>query len=475
MKAPRLIAAFVLASILPALPAEPINPAVVALKDWLLQKAPDGFDHGMRKSITYRSPGHALADAEGSYAVLQSSAVSRTLKFLSEYYRTYQNDLSAEQRDELYARIQVYARLLLQHRRYAENWGWNLVETAWLDSNLEPDKFYTGAVVTGEEHKFFTGLGNAFACEGLVAAAAVAGLRGDTGSQQTWLSAAKLVGDFLCRLANPYEYYETKFGASCMVDEAGLPIQRPGLVFGSVSSLENLTTDAPLQNLYAIVALKDLAEATGTPSYGDAARQILDAMLPGLRGYNAAFYARFHGDRAQKLLPNPYRDNAWHPLETGQIGDDNIEYSLAALWQYGGVSDLAEIARPFLNLPAHNFPNYDPFISFTGYLKNFDGVWQHQMPYYDMVGFGLLGELRRSLSPADYQRAFTAVVENKIKAGRAADLTFTMLDQDLNPYWASTDEASQSTLVSVAIGLSLMKISPYFKGSETLAPAGGVN
>ncbi len=454
--------------------AKSINPAVVAIKDWLLQKGPDGFDNGMRKSLTFHSPAHRLEDAKVSYSVLQSSAVARTLKFLSEYYLTYQADLSAAEKDDLYEKIQLYAAKLLLHRRYANGWGWEITDHR--NENLEADKFYRGAFVTSQEHKMFTGLGNAFAGEALAAATKVADARGDRINRDGWFAAARKVGEFLIRLANPYFYYKEKFRVDCMVDETGSPVHSPGLVYSMVSSQENLATEVPLQNLYAIVALQAIGEIEPTNSiWKESARQIRDAMLPGLHGFNAAFFVKFDDRGTGKLLPNEYQDNAWHPLKSGQVGDDNIEYALAALYQYGHTEDLAKITWPFLKAPAIKLPNYDPFITFTGYFKNFGGVWKHQMPYYDMVGFGLLGELRRSLSLADYQRAFTAVVENKIKAGRPSDLTFTMLDHDLNPYWASTDEASQSTLGSVAIGLSLMRISPYFKGSETFAPAGGAN
>lgn len=447
-----------LAGFVPDLPAATINPAVIALKDWLSKKGPDGLENGMRKSITLKSREHKLDGAEVSYSVLQSSAVARTLKFLSEYYLTYQNDLSAGEKDELYRHLEVYATQLLRHRKYAGGWGWELKGGA---AELEGGKFYTGAVATSEEHKMFTGLGNAFACEGLVAAAAVAQTRGQTEDRAAWLEAARGVGDFLCRLADPYEYYEKRFGAFCMVDESGQPMRQPGLVFSQVSSLENLATEAPLQNLYAIVGLKALGEATGVPVYAETAKKIRDEMLPGLRGFNTAFFFRCADNGSKKLSPNEYEDNAWHPLKTEQVGDDNIEYALSALWQYGGVTELAEITKPFLNAPANKIPDYDPYISFTGYFKKMDGVWKHQMPYYDMVGFGLMGELRRSISPSDYQRAYDAVVESKIKAGRATELVSTMADANLNAYWASTNEASESTLGSVAIGLSLMKIAPY--------------
>ena len=468
MKILRVIVAVGLVGLVPPTAAATINPAIVALKDWLLQKGPDGVDNGMRKSLTLKSPEHKPDEAEVSYSVLQSSAVARTLKFLSEYYLTYQGGLNDRQKDELYGQIQVYVMQLLRHRKYQGGWGWELRNG--VPAELESDKFYTGAVATSEEYKMFTGLGNAFACESLVAAATVAAKRGDAANRTAWLEAAQGVGDFLCRLADPYEYYESRFGALCMVDEAGLPIRRPGLVFSHVSSAESLATEVPLQNLYAIVGLKALGEATGISSYTTAAGKIRDEMLPGLRDFNAAFYARFADKGSKKLSPNEYEDNAWHPLKTGQVGDDNIEYALSALWQFGGVSDLADLAKPFLNAPANKIADYDSSVSFTGYFKKMDGAWKHQMPYYDMVGFGLLGELRRSISPADYQRAYKVVVEDKVKAGRAAELASTMMDARLNPYWASTDEASESTLVSVAIGLSLMSIAPYEAAATSAAP-----
>ena len=57
--------------------------------------------------------------------------------------------------------------------------------------------------------------------------------------------------------------------------------------------------------------------------------------------------------------------------------------------------------------------------------------------------------------------AWQRFVGNKITAGRQADMVLVMLDTDLNVYWTSTDETSKGTLPAVAVGLSLMNITPY--------------
>ena len=461
--------------------ADPINPAIVAIKNWLLFTDPDGLDNGMRKSITYASSSRSFGDATLTYEVPQSSAIARTTKFLSEYYLTYQNVLNSYEKLALYNEIKIYAKKILQHRKYATAWGWDLDDDAALaDANLETNKFYYGAVATSSSYLMFTGLGNSFACEGLVAAARVADLRGDAVNQAAWRSAALLIGDFLRRLSAPSDYYKSHYNVDCMVDASGNPSVQPGIVYGMVSSHDALYAEAPLQNLYAIVALKDLADFTNIPSYYDAAIKIRDQMCPGLQDFNNSFYIRFNANGSNKIVGSDYQDNAWHPLPTNQVGDDNIEYALAALWKFHGLSQtnneftydngtkvfkMLDRTISFHTAPAYNFSDYDPYLTFTGYFKKYNGVWMHQMPYYDMVGFGLLGELRHGIASSDYLRVWNRVVHDRIESGRSADLVLTMTDKNLNVYWTSTNQTSKSTLVSVAIGLSLMKITPYYSSA----------
>ncbi len=464
-----------------------IHPAVESIKYWLTYPGVDGLDNGMRKSVSYSNVNHQIAGATVTYSVMQSSAISRTLKFLSEYYLTYANELSSAEKLATYNDIKMYAKMVLQHRKYAAGWGWNYTNDVDLaDANLETNKFYHGAVVTATNYTMFTALGNAFACEGLVAAGKVAALRNDTVNEDKWLDAAVLMGDFLCRLADPYDYYYEKYGVRCMVSAQSNAIEKVGMVYGMVTPTEKLFTEIELQNLYSIVALKDLAEATEIASYNTAAFQIRDQMCIGLANdFYQGYYPKYIDNASDKLEGNAFEDNAWHaPIMSNapQVGDDHTEYALAALWKFHGLNstnytfvytnsgaktfDMKAKADRFHDAPAKVntafTTNYDSCISFTGYFRQpTNDVWRAWMPYYDIVGFGLLGEMRNAIYHSGYTNAWQKVVQNKADAGREDDLVFVMLNSNLDVYWATSHETSKGTLPSVAIGLSLMKITPH--------------
>ncbi len=458
--------------------SETIHPVVRSIKYWLTYPGADGLDNGMRKSMTYSNASHQISGSTVTYGVMQSSAISRTLKFLSEYYLAYQGELSSSARLYLYNDIKNYAELILRHRKYVNGWGWSLTDSADLaDGNLEVNKFYYGGVATASTYTMFTALGNSFACEALVAAAEVADLRNDVAHEDQWLDAAVLVGDFLCRLADPYDDY-----SYCMLSDQGNPIEKVGMVYGMVSAAETLYTEIGLQNLYSIVALKDLAAAASEPSYLEMAFQIRNQMCIGLANDIYQGYYPRCSTNVPSIVVNDFDDNAWHaPIYANapQVGDDHIEYGLAALWRFHDLSstnytfvytnggtksfNMSDKAGRFQNVPAQaaGVTNYDSCISFTGYFRNDGGTWKAWMPYYDMVGFGLLGELRNAVYHSDYTNAWQQVVQSKVDAGDEGDLQFVMLDSDLDVYWASNNKTSKGTLPVVAIGLSLMEITPY--------------
>lgn len=480
---PHLIAAVFLMTCSSAA-ANVIHPAVTYIKNWLTYPCPDGYDNGMRKSITFHSSTHDISTATLSYGVPQSSAMSRTAKFLCEYYYTYRNDLTTAQKDAVYADIRKYAKKILQHRKYDGYWGWQHESDAYLeDADLESGKFYHGAVVTASDYTMFTALGNAFACEALTAASKIAYLRGDEADRVKWINSAKLVGDFLSRLAAPYDYYINNFNAYPMVSDQGNPIQKVGMMYGQVSSGEVLYTEVSLQSLYAIVALRDLYDRTGIASYFYRAVDIRDQMTIGLANtFYSGYYPRYDANGSSKISTSAdYADNAWHTnpfAGAPSVGDDQIEYGLAALWKFHGLTgqndtftynggayefDMSVKALRFQDAPTgtNGMPNYDSYISFTGWFRKPDSTWLAWMPYYDTVGFGLLGEMRHGVFYNNYANAWQRVVANKTAAGREGDLVFVMLDSNLDVYWTSSDETSKGTLPSVAIGLSLMNITPY--------------
>ncbi len=460
-----------------------IHPAVTYIKDWLTYPGPDGYDNGMRKSITYHSTTHSFSNATLSYGVPQSSAMSRTTKFLCEYYYTYRNDLTTAQKDAVYADIEKYTKKILQHRKYNGYWGWQHESDAYLeDADLETNKFYHGAIVTASSFTMFTALGNAFACEALTAASKIAYLRGDEPNRVKWINSAKLVGNFLLRLSDPYDYYITQFNAYPMVDAQGNPIEQVGMLYSQVNASEVLYTECPLQNLYAIIALKDLYDRTNISAYNTGAIAIRDQMTIGLANtFYSGYFPKYDANGSGKIATSAdYADNDWHTTSFAgapSVGDDQIEYALAALWKFHGLSsqndtftynngaytfDMSEKALRFQNASSgpNGMANYDSYIAFTGWFRK-DPDWYAWMPYYDTVGFGLLGELRRSVYYTQYANAWQRFVGNKTAAGRQADMVLVMLDTDLNVYWTSADETSKGTLPAVAVGLSLMNITPY--------------
>ncbi len=269
------------------------------------------------------------------------------------------------------------------------------------------------------------------------------------------------------------------------------------MVYSTVSANEGLDSECRLWGMRAIVALKELGQtlggATGQP-YLDRAEQIKNRMTPGLLGFNNSYFPHVVPNSSNKVGSNEYDDNGWHPRKDVKdsgaviylVGDDQLEVSFGALWKYEELElgdtafnyvddagatqtfDVADRLDIFHNAPVKEqygdpmyWLTYDPYIAFTGMITNYSGVFKHNLPYYDMIGFGLLSEVHLGVLPASYQQAWSRVVRDRTIAGQQDDLTLTMCTPDLEAYWSSGDQTSKSSLVAAAIGMTLIRLTPY--------------
>jgi len=412
-----------------------------------------------------------------------------------------------------------------------------------------PDKAYYGAVASGapgdteadaDDPLLVAPLTNAYACEALLTAADVADLRGDTTKRHDWRMSAKLMGDFLLRMSDGGKYYNQRFGAVIEVPLAGSTYTpKPGIVFGGVNGdNEGLYAAGPLWGMRAIVALKKLSSIPGTswPQYAARAVEIRNRMTSGLLGMNNSYYPRVYNSASGKVQVADYNNtdaerNRWRPRKTEStngtpddpsddkvyydIGDDSIEVAFSSLWIYQGLSlgntsftyvndsgtsasfdvasNLANFRPPAADVWSNNLAGwlqnpqgYDPYISFTGLIRDLGdgGGFKQYMPYYDIVGFGYLGEVNAGTNLSSYQNAWSRVVRDRDTAGRLSDLSLVMCDTNLHPYWGQkvvmttsnsqttstytfgyiytyTYTTSKAAQIAADIGASLIKLTPY--------------
>ncbi len=259
-----------------------------------------------------------------------------------------------------------------------------LAEAAIALQHDEPGAFHDGAFETQEGSGYFYAIGAALCIEGLVHAHRATG-------RARFLAAAERAAAFLRRLQE-----EGVEGAPC---EYYRDVDPP---------LFKCTLHTKM--LLAVEPLAMLAEATGDARYREWAEELHASLLvEGLAGGYEYFSPRDAGG-----------DDRWHRLggadceEECFVYADSMSAALASLFAYEGASPIVREAYAFYNDldGGAAAPDYDPAISWAGYLRPADGTTAQGagQPYYDVVNAGILMELRRAIDPAAFARSRAAIV-----------------------------------------------------------------
>lgn len=427
-------------------------PLVDSYKDWLLQSF-NGTRNGLRREIA-----HVYGDALGNGTLCtavapcqmgglqQSTAACKSLEFLSTYF---------------VQRAAFEARGLTSTETGIVDEFAAAVLTYQAPLNPAADDVFEGAIassLSGTQRQY-TAFGNAACGQALLAGYAATG-------NTAYRARAVEIGDFLLRLQDPRPYF-VPYGSQPFLDNNGVPAEPPGGFVDQVTSERNLYNTMSTWNLRAVAFLRQLADelgAGGTP-YATAAAAARRFMATGLDRPADWYTPNFSSaNTAQhKIVSSPdCRDNDWHrfgtrtssgsstlcDVEGTTVGTDQVEYGLAALYDYelrvsghaaatSAVQDkyfawsslpgyhtgstqqptyctddsLAGSVDPYYPpdnqgaLPSGDVWDYDPHLSFGGYFR-FGTPTNAEIKYYDIVGFGILAEVRAALVPTKFQHAY---------------------------------------------------------------------
>ncbi|TDE92616.1 DUF4127 family protein [Occultella glacieicola] len=244
-----------------------------------------------------------------------------------------------------------------------------------------------------------------------------------------------------------------------------------------------------LWNMIAASFLLDLETTVGTHDgrYGDSAARARAFLAEGLEANTDWYTVRFSStqparDRivAMRASRADCQDNRWHRKSScdyvdggpsgGNLGTDMIEYGLAGLYRYEHALSGAEAAhaavadtyRRYTALPAIHtasstdpldcvddtrsgpvdpyYPpdnqgtdptgdpwDFDPHLSFGGYIRSSGTILTLEAKYYDIVGFGILAEVRHAVVPDRYDLAWSRV------AASGDDALVAIQYRDLSP------------------------------------------
>lgn len=427
--------------------------------DWILASDDGQHRNGlMRKLPSLYSP-TLYADRHCSAVtpclqpdVEQSTAACSSLEFLAHYYPARaQAEGRTVQLAEL-AIISEFADAVLAYQA---------------DPTPTQVDLFDGAVASslGDSQLYYTTFGNAMCGQALLSAH-------DLTATQTYLDAAVDIGDFLLRMQDPRAYY-APYGAHPFVDATGQPIGPTGGFFDQVSSWNNLFSTMSLWNMTAAAFLSELEGEVGTPDsrYATAAGLARVFLEQGLDAGTDWYTVRFSSTAtaknrivAQSASSANCQDNRWHRKGScayvgglpsgGTLGTDMIEYGLAGLYRYeSGVNGSAAAATSvaahyerYTSLPAvhtasSNDPldcvddtqagavaayyppnnqgttptgdpwDYDAHMSFGGYVRSSGtNLTTAEAKYYDIVGFGILAEVRAHLVPEKFAHAYNRLV-----------------------------------------------------------------
>ncbi|MEU4771686.1 hypothetical protein [Micromonospora sp. NPDC023644] len=457
----------------PAAAATPV-PLVDSYFDWLVASY-DGVRNGLRRDIEHVHGDQLVIAGRACTAASpctvggprQSTAACTSLQFISVYLdqrAAYeQRSLSSVET----GLVDEFAGAVLAHR---------------LPKDPNAPKIFDDAVASTPDGqiRYFTSFGNAACGEALLAAHEATGTA-------AYLDAATGIGEFLLRMQDPRAYYQA-YGVHPFVDGLGQPTTPPGGYVDQISSWSNLYSTMSTWNLTAIAFLQRLETAVAPPDdrYGQSAataRQFLGTGLQlGADWYTFDFASPATSQNrvvAQSAYSADCRDNRWHrkgscaysngQIAGGTLGTDMVEYGLAGLydherqlhgasaaaaavttlyttytslpgWHTASASDpldcvddaAAGAVDPYYPpdnqgpTPSGDARDYDPHLSFGGFFRLTPPDENAEAKYYDIVGFGILAELRKQVVPAKFAAGY-----QRLQQADRQDALYALLDRSL--------------------------------------------
>ncbi|WP_159619930.1 hypothetical protein [Ruania rhizosphaerae] len=433
------------------------GPALDTYASWILRRDDGEHRNGLMRKLRYvygSSIGSCTeTDPCLEVDVQQSTAACSSLEFLSRYFpaRAAWQGRSSLYLDERNA-IAEFADAVLAYQA---------------DPNPDRDDLFDGAVASslGGSQLYYTTFGNASCGRALLAAYELT-------AEPAYASAAVDIGEFLLRMQDPRDYYES-YGAEPFLDNTGQPTAPPGGFFDQVSSWNNLFATMSLWNMTAVEFLSELEHALGSTDgrYAAAAadgRAFLEEGLDlGTDWYTADFDSPATAqNRIVAMSANSAncKDNRWHRKGAcdyvdglpsgGSLGTDMIEYAMASLYRYerevnGQASATAAVGdhyERYTSIPGTHtasstdplncvddthagavdpyYPpdnqgttgtgdpwDYDPHLSFGGYVRSSGtDLTTAEAKYYDIVGFGILADVRADLVPDKFAHGYERLV-----------------------------------------------------------------
>ena len=445
-------------------------PMLDSMELWILDRADGVHRNGLMRKLPWVY-GSTLAQGCSEEQpcldvdVEQSTAACSSLEFLSLYYPARAAARGEPVGSAALATIAEFADAVLDYR---------------IDPTPTAADLFDGAVASdpGAAQPLYTSFGNAMCGRALLSAY-------EATDNATYLAAAEGIGGFLLRMQDPRAFY-APYGVLPFVDAAGAPMDPPGGFFDQVSSLNNTYSTMSLWNMTAVDFLASLelhAPNQGFAAAAAAGRVFLeDALTIGADWHTVRFTSPVTA-RNRMVASSAYAancmDNAWHRKGScelsgglpvgGTLGTDMVEYALAAMFRYdqriAGTAAAEQAATDhyyrYVALPGIHtassvdpegcvddsrsgpvdpyYPpsnrgttptgdpwDYDSHLSFGGFFRSSGtALVSAEIKYYDIVGFGILAELRQALTPARFAHA----------AGRfvtAGELT-ALLSRDLAP------------------------------------------
>ena len=441
-----------------------------AMAEWLLARADGAHRNGLMRKLSWMhgsslDQGCTLDQPCLDVDSQQSIAACSSLEFLSLYLPARAADQGRPLGQAEQSVIAEFSDEVLSYR---------------VDPRPASADLFDGAVAIEPDagQPAYNTFGNAMCGQALLSAYAATG-------DAEYLAASEDIGEFLLRMQDPREYY-APFGVHPFVDATGKPVGPPGGFFDQVSSLNNTASTMSLWNMTAVDFLASLDARIPSRGFAEGAaagRAFLEeALHVGADWYTVRFDSPAtlrNRVFASASFRADCQDSHWHRKGSctlqngvpvgGTLGTDMVEYGLAAMYRYdermhGRAAALAASQEHYLRyaeLPgvhtitpvdplqcvddsrsgpvdAYSPPRtlggapslddwaYDPHLSFGGFFRSSGAqLVTSESKYYDVVGFGVLAEVREALVPQSFRHG----AERFLAAG---DLT-ALLYRDLSP------------------------------------------
>jgi hypothetical protein len=420
-----------------------IESRIHGIKAWITAsragKTQAALPNGTTRTVTYqKSPGGQLVE-DNAPADLQLTAACKSLEFLAKY---------AEQFGVNYGTTRENLQTFIGYLKELQSSRQNAV--------------HYGALANDRSRRSYVTFSNAICGKALLSAYKVLGDR-------ELLSMATQIGDYLLRLFD--------IGEQLAKPPPGVQnnTQIEYGVFDRVTGDEKIQVTSSTWNMVAAAFLKELSVVTGAERYSAVSRKILAFQLHGLEHGYDYFSPKLQGKGTQVItrwnlgytsvnseIKHEFSDGKWHrhgdirSPPTGTVGTDQIEYSLQALFNMSWDAD--KLQRLYLKYRQlqNSVSCLDPSISFTGYFRMFDAagaqVSHAYGAYYDIVGAGILADVKQAYFPEDHEKSIRAMILN--------NNDWAIIDCNFEPIWSTGKDKIQfskrSTLVSATTGIALL-------------------